>query len=143
MTPNIARAATLLIAGLFLPFFFLAPVRAEEKEKPTTNTVKHADAKQAAQFVTKTNVVVLDVRTPGEFNAGHIAGATNIDFLAGDFSEKLARLNREKTYLVHCGTGRRSTNCLPQLARLGFTNVVHLDGGFKAWQAAGQPVEKK
>lgn len=143
MKSNFARAASLLTAALLALTFTLNQASAGEKEKSPPTVVTHADARQAAQLVTKTNVVVLDIRTPGEFASGHIAGAMNLDFLAGDFSGKLAKLDREKTYVVHCGTGRRSTNCLPQLARLGFTNVVHLDGGFKAWQAAGQPVEKK
>ena len=143
MKPNFSATATVLVAALLTLVSALTAARADEKEKSPPNPVQHADARQAAQLVTKTNVVVLDIRTPGEFASGHIAGATNLDFLAGDFSEKLGKLDREKTYLVHCGTGRRSTNCLPQLARLGFTNVVHLDGGLKAWQAAGKPVEKK
>jgi rhodanese-related sulfurtransferase len=83
---------------------------------------------------------VLDVRTPREFAAGHIAGATNLNYLSGDFSDRLAQLDQSKTYLLHCAVGGRSTNALPKMARLGFTNVIHLDGGFKAWQAEGNPV---
>lgn len=97
----------------------------------------------AAAIVATNSVTVLDVRTPKEFAGGHIAGAKNLDVLAGDFTEKVAKLERHKTYLVHCATGKRSTNCLPQLQRLGFTNLIHLDGGFRAWQAAGNPVAKK
>jgi len=114
----------------------------EDEKKPSPN-VTHADAKEAAKLVAKSEVIVLDVRTPVEFSAGHIGGATNIDFLAGDFSERLAKLDREKCYLVHCASGGRSTKALPQLSKLGFKRIVHLDGGFKAWQAAGNPVEKK
>jgi rhodanese-related sulfurtransferase len=121
----------------------LRPARAGQDEKKPPANVTHADAKEAAKLVAKSEVVVLDVRTPGEYSAGHITGATNIDFLAGDFSERLAKLDREKSYLVHCASGGRSTRALPQLSKLGFKHVVHLDGGFKAWQAAGNPVEKR
>jgi len=49
--------------------------------------------------------VVLDVRTSKEYQAGHIPGAVNIDINASDFEKKLAGLDKEKTYLVHCASG--------------------------------------
>lgn len=143
MKSNSAIIVTFCIAGLLVLIFSLGKARADEKEKVSSAKVAHADAKEAAKLVAKSEVIVLDVRTPGEFSVGHIGGATNIDFLAGDFSERLAKLDREKSYLVHCATGGRSTKALPQLSKLGFKRIVHLDGGFKAWQAAGNPVEKK
>lgn len=118
--------------------------RGEDKTtaQPAPRGIIHVSAMQAAPLVASNGVTILDVRTPGEFAGGHIAGATNLDFLAGGFVDKVARLDREKTYLVHCATGKRSTNCLPQLEKLGFKRLVHLDGGFKAWQAAGNPSTK-
>ena len=142
MKSNSALRVTVLIAALLALVFALRRAQADEKEKSPPANVTHADAKEAAKLIAKNEVVVLDVRTPGEFSAGHIAGATNLDFLAGDFSERLAKLDREKKYLVHCAAGGRSTKALPQLSKLGFKSIVHLDGGFKAWQAAGNPVEK-
>lgn len=109
----------------------------------STSSITHVDAKEAAKLVTKGEVTVLDVRTPGEFAAGHIAGATNINFQASDFAAQLGKLGKGKTYLVHCASGGRSTRSLPQFNDLGFKRVIHLDGGIKAWQAAGNPVEKK
>jgi rhodanese-related sulfurtransferase len=120
----------------------LAGLIAADAVSPGAGRVKHADAPAAAALVASNAVIVLDVRTPKEFAGGHIAGATNIDFLAGDFAERVAKLAREQAYLVHCASGRRSTNCLPQLQRLGFTNLVHLDGGITAWRAAGLSVTK-
>ncbi len=143
MKSNAALLATAVLAGLLALVFSWDQARADEKEKASPANVTHADAKEAAKLVAKNEVVVLDVRTPGEFAAGHIAGATNIDFQAGDFSDRLAKLDREKTYLVHCAVGGRSTKALAQLSKLGFKHVVHLDGGLKAWQAAGNPVGKK
>src|SRR6266568_2910016 len=52
--------------------------------------------------------VVLDVRTKKEFEAGHIPGAINIDVNTPDFKEKISKLNKNKTYLVHCAAGGRS-----------------------------------
>jgi rhodanese-related sulfurtransferase len=86
--------------------------------------------------------IVLDVRTPDEFKAGHIPGATNIDYTAPDFGEKVARLDKDKTYLVHCAAGSRSARACKKLEGLGFKNLVDLHAGFNGWEGAGKPVEK-
>ena len=133
-------ASFLVVLALAATF---AIARAEEKTNAAPFHVTHADAKEAAKLVTRGDVTVLDIRTPKEFADGHITGATNIDFQASDFATQVGKLDREKPYLLHCGSGRRSTNCLPQLEKLGFKHIIHLDGGLKAWQAAGNPVEKR
>lgn len=132
-----------VLAGHLILFPGALPARAGDAAKTPPASVRHVDVATAARLITTNAVVILDVRTGKEFAQGHIAGATNIDALAGDFAEKAAQLDRGRTYLVHCATGKRSTNCLPQLQRLGCTNLIHLDGGFRAWQAAGKPVAKK
>ncbi len=86
--------------------------------------------------------VVLDVRTEKEFKTAHIPGAVNIDVSAPDFGAKAAKLDRSKTYLVHCAAGRRSASAGAKLTALGFTNLFDLAPGFKGWEAAGKPVEK-
>jgi rhodanese-related sulfurtransferase len=87
-------------------------------------------------------VIVLDVRTPEEFKAGHLKGAVNADFNAKDFANAVAALDKEATIVVHCQAGGRSARSLPKLKDLGFKKLVHLDGGFGGWEAAGFPVEK-
>ena len=104
--------------------------------------VEHVDADGAAKLIADKKAVVLDVRTPKEYEAGHIAGAKLIDFNAADFAKKLGELDKNKTYLVHCAAGGRSTKSLEVFKKLEFKSVVHLDGGFKAWEKAGKPVEK-
>ena len=85
--------------------------------------------------------MVLDIRTPEEFAAGHIAGATNINFRAADFEKAIAALDKNQTYVLHCASGNRSTQSLPTFSKLEFKSVCHLDGGIKAWQKATLPVE--
>ncbi len=87
--------------------------------------------------------VVLDVRTEKEFVAGHIPGAVNIDVNAPDFENKVGKLDKSKTYLVHCRAGVRSVKACNKLAPLKFENLYNLEGGFNAWEKAGKPVEKK
>src|SRR3954470_8467015 len=103
----------------------------------------HVDAAAAEKLVKDAKVTVLDVRTPDEFKQGHIAGAKNIDFTENDFEKKVGELDKSKPFLVHCGSGRRSTSSLEIFKKLGFQSIYHLDGGLKSWEAAGKPVEKK
>ena len=85
---------------------------------------------------------VLDVRTASEFAAGHVPGAVNIDVNGPDFEEKIAALDKDKTYLVSCAAGVRSATACSKMSRLKFTSLYNLEGGFKAWEKAGKAVEK-
>lgn len=120
----------------------LRSARAQEKSANAAGAVTHANAREAANLVAEKNVTVLDVRTPKEFATAHIAGATNMDFSADDFANQLGKLDKEKAYLVHCASGGRSTRSLPRFEKLGFQHIIHLDGGIKAWQAAGNLITK-
>lgn len=128
---------------LLLSAMTLMSVCAEEKTNAVATVVKNVDAKEAAKLVAAGNITVLDVRTAEEFAEGHIAGATNINFMAKDFATQASQLDRSKTYLLHCASGGRSKRCLPQLKQLGFKEIIHLDGGMSAWEDAGNPVAKK
>ena len=121
----------------------LAGANAAEPSTPANETsLKHVDAKQAQQLIIDKKVVVLDLRTPTEFKSGRISGAANVDFLASDFEERIKGLDKTKSYLVHCAVGGRSTQSLATFKRQHFQSIYHLDGGLKAWEKAGMPVEK-
>lgn len=113
------------------------PLAVTHLKAPEAAKEIEAAAKDPAKAIT-----VLDVRTPEEFAAGHLKGAKNVDFNEGDFEKQLSTLDRNKTYLVHCAAGGRSTRSLKLLEKLGFKSVIHLDEGYKGWTAAGLPVEK-
>ncbi len=132
-----------ILPGLALAFG-ISSVFAADPPPPKVSEpgVQHVDAQQAQKLIAEKKVVVLDIRTPGEFNKGRIAGATNIDFLASDFEQRIDGLDKSKSYLVHCASGGRSTHSLPVLKKHDFKSVYHLDGGIKAWEKAGLPVEK-
>ncbi len=83
------------------------------------------------------DVVVLDIRTPEEFQAGHVADAIMIDFYADDFADQLAELDRDATYVMYCRSGNRSAQAAETMTNLGFTDVAEIDGGVIAWDDAG------
>ena len=84
--------------------------------------------------------VLLDVRTPEEFNEVRIDGSVNLDFYAADFADRLAELDRSVNYVVYCNSGNRSGTTLDMMTDLGFTTVHNVDGGIVQWHADGLPV---
>ncbi len=82
--------------------------------------------------------VVIDVRTPSEFTAGHVADALNIDAGSEDFEAKVGALDKGKTYVVYCRTGSRAGRAVAAMAKLGFENLVN-GGAFDDLAAAGVP----
>ena len=83
-------------------------------------------------------LVVLDVRTPGEYAEGHLPGAVNIDFGSADFAARVKELRGQNTgpWVVYCRTGRRSAAAVPALERLGVTPLYHFTGGITMWPYA-------
>lgn len=78
--------------------------------------------------------IILDVRTPSEYNAGHIDGATNVNYNASDFVEKLNKLDKTDVYLLYCASGNRSSRALSKMKELGFTKIYHLKKGYNGWK---------
>jgi len=113
---------------------------AEKKESKTQNVkAGEFDARRTADT---NSTVVLDVRTKEEYRAGHIPGSVLIDFTADDFEQNVAKLDKDKTYLVHCASGGRSARACKKMEQLGFKKLYNLEGGMAAWEKAGKPVEK-
>ncbi len=104
-------------------------------------TAYDIDVGQAKELIdsnsAKGDFVVLDVRTPQEFAAGHISGALNLDFYSSSFKEKVGALDRGKTYLVYCRTGSRSAEAVKVMEGLGFAKLKNMAGGITEWDAKG------
>jgi rhodanese-related sulfurtransferase len=80
--------------------------------------------------------VILDVRTPKEFEEGHIPGAENYDISHSDFPRWLQQLPRGRSYFVYCRSGARSLTACQLLATLGFEKVNNLRDGIISWDGA-------
>ena len=103
----------------------------------SASTLAAPDFAAAAQ---RPGTVLVDVRTPAEFAEGHLAGATNIDVEAADFTTKIAALDKTKSYAVYCRSGNRSRTAMTYLLQAGITQVFDLSGGINAWKSAGGEV---
>ena len=79
------------------------------------------------------NVILVDVRTPKEFNAGHLENSLNIDWLGDSFIEEFEKINKDKTIYLYCRSGRRSADATKYLDSLGYKDVYNLTGGYIAW----------
>lgn len=95
----------------------------------------------ASRIEAGTAPLVLDVRTPQEYEAGHIPGAVLIphDQLASRIGELAGHENDE--IVVHCKSGRRAAMAEEVLRGAGFTQVEDLKGHMLAWQEGGYPTQ--
>jgi rhodanese-related sulfurtransferase len=117
-----------------------APTTPAESATPAEYGLVTPD--RAAELAVADGVTVIDVRTPDEFAAGYIDGATLIDFYEPDFADAIAALDRDGEYLLYCRSGSRSGQASALMAELGFDQVYDLDGGMVAYEAAGLVVTK-
>ena len=86
-------------------------------------------------------ILVLDIRNKDEFLSGHIPGATHVDRDLLEFRIESLVPDRDTEFVVNCKSGGRSSLAVEQLVRMGYTNVLNLDGGMLAWMNSGFTVE--
>ncbi|MFC1541550.1 rhodanese-like domain-containing protein [Candidatus Latescibacterota bacterium] len=79
------------------------------------------------------NFIILDVRTPKEYAGGHLENAINIDFFSSSFQNSLAALDKDKTYLIYCRSGKRSFGAMQIMNTLDFRKVYNMINGIEAW----------
>lgn len=102
--------------------------------------VTNVDVTTFATEITEPGVTIVDVRTPAEFEAGHVDGAVNISLESGTFESDIAQLDPNAAYAVYCRSGNRSGQATAIMAEAGFTDVTNLEaGGFAELAAAGVP----
>lgn len=94
----------------------------------------------AADFVAQSQaagVVIIDVRTAGEFNEGHITNAINIDVESMQFDAEIAALDKDVTYALYCRSGNRSSIAAGKMSDAGFTSILNAQVGFIDLVASG------
>ncbi|MHB1024520.1 MAG: rhodanese-like domain-containing protein [Desulfobacteria bacterium] len=133
-----AGLAVFVSAFLFRPFFLRAQGAVEGYPNLSPSDSREAIAKRAGD----PDFVLLDVRTPKEFDQERIKGAVMIDYLSPSFRDEMAKLDRRKTYLVYCRTGHRTNGAAKVMRELGFQDVSVLAGGITKWKEAGFPTAR-
>ena len=99
-------------------------------------------AQGAVQLINRERAVVVDVRDPEEFAAGHATGARNVPF--AQLEQKLPTTVKNKTVplLLMCASGARAQRALAMAKKLGYEQAQVIAGGLKSWKDANLPVEK-
>jgi rhodanese-related sulfurtransferase len=129
---NLALIALLFVSGaaLFLPTL------------STLISGKGLSPSEATIWINRRKAAVLDLRPESDFKAGHLPGSKHI--LADRISTGLdkLKLDRKNPVILVCQSGMSARKALPELKKLGFSEVAVLDGGVQGWQAAALPLIK-
>jgi phage shock protein E len=128
------------IATLSALLLLAAPAVSYAQTQPSTAqaapAVPIASVAEVQKLLAQPQVVVLDVRTPEEFAAGHLSQARNMDFRAPDFAARAAQLDPQKTYVLYCASGNRSGKAAVLFQEKGIKKVINA-GAFKTLQESG------
>ncbi len=123
--------ATALIVLTLLTIALTAPVFANQKQI------------SASEFldIPKAERLLVDVRTPEEYNDGFIPSAINLPL--ADLPEEFQKLgNKNQQIVVYCRSGKRAAKAITFLTEQGFTNILHLEGDYLEWSASERSVSK-
>ncbi|MBM7559982.1 rhodanese-like domain-containing protein [Marinitoga litoralis] len=102
---------------------------------------QNIDPKEAYELIQTKDIIIIDVRTPGEYNSGHIENSINIDYYNSSFKNELSKLDKNKTYIIYCRSGNRSGKSLEIMRDLGFNNVYNITGGILKWKSYNLPLK--
>lgn len=123
-----------LIRLVLLSLLSLSVHADEPRDVTQTEVIKRIETQDQA-------TVILDVRTPEEFAAGHLQGAINVPHDQIDTRAADLLKSKDKEVIVYCRSGRRTALAIDSLSKLGFTRLRHLDGDMNKWQQNKLPVQ--
>ncbi|MEP5611191.1 MAG: rhodanese-like domain-containing protein [Cyclobacteriaceae bacterium] len=89
----------------------------------------------------KQDILLVDVRTPNEYEQGRIAGSRLVNYRDDDFASKIAQLDTDKPVAVYCAAGGRSTSAMKVFQDAGFKTIYNYKGGFGDWKNRGESIE--
>ena len=136
-----------LLFLIFSPRILVAQKSAMDMVKAAKQEIENLAPEKVMAELAKGNVVLIDIREPEELKqAGKISGAVNaprgmLEFYAdSSLPYHKPEFDKDKRLILYCASGGRSALAVKTLKEMGYKNVAHIDGGFKAWKAAGMPV---
>jgi phage shock protein E len=132
------------IMKLFLMTFLTAGLMScasPQQGDGSVKTISATEYKAHHEKIDNQEVMLVDVRTPAEFEAGHLENTQHADFLSGQFEREIQNWDKDKTYYLYCATGNRSGKAAKLMEEAGFKDVYNI-GGYSDLKAAGLPVKK-
>jgi len=125
-----------LVLGITLAFIIQACSQKKSDNGETRNGPVSANEFKNALEANSTAPIV-DVRTPEEFEKGHLPNSYNIDWNSNSFENKVIGFDHDKPIFIYCLSGARSAAAAEKMRSLGFKQVIELEGGMMKWRAAG------
>lgn len=112
-------------------------------QEKKTETFMDVHVEEFQKMIQKKGAQLIDVRTPSEYEKGHLKDALLINYMADDFKAKAFEgLDTSKPVFIYCASGGRSAKSAKMYTEAGFTKVYNLLGGFNAWKAKNLEIEK-
>ncbi len=141
---NLILIVALMISAAFAfnaPLAVAKDMTAKDLVAEAKKDITVVDVAAAKGIFDKGGATFVDCREPKEFKSGHIPGAMNIPrgLLEFKIAKKISDKNKE--IVIYCKKGGRGCLAAFNLVRMGYKNVKNLDGGWQAWEKAGNPVE--
>ena len=141
---KVKKLGMLALFGLLMvPVLLIGGCVAPEDTALKTQVIEDVTSEEAYALIQDNkdnqNFVIIDVRTPEEYADGHIEEAINFDYYSEAFRDELNKLDKDKTYLIYCRTGKRSRAAADIMQELGFGNGYNMLGGIVQWEAVGLP----
>jgi rhodanese-related sulfurtransferase len=111
------------------------------KEETNKGEIKLVTAEEMHTLLQQKDVQLVDVRTPDEYQVGHIKNSQNIDFNSPTFDDDISKLDKTKPVMLYCKGGARSAKCSQKLLEAGFIKIYDLEGGITQWTFKGLDIE--
>jgi rhodanese-related sulfurtransferase len=133
-----------ILSICFVAFVFLSACSSNSGNAQNTgNKIQSLSVDEFEKKLKETeNLILVDVRTPGEYENGHLKNAKNININDENFEPSLTALDTNKPIFVYCLSGNRSMRAAKVMESMGFKTIYNMAGGFSAWNSAGKESEK-
>ncbi|MBY0497918.1 MAG: MBL fold metallo-hydrolase [Cyanobacteria bacterium] len=138
MLREIVRSLALIGVDSVRGYFSAGAIEREKVSRESWNTVEQITPIELSRRLQSPDIIVVDVRGAGEWATGHLTHAIHIPL--GSLEERLNELPRDKTLVVQCQSGARSSIAASVLEQHGFEKLINLSGGLAAWRAADLPI---